>query len=36
VSLFHTFDDKTVYLTHIELRDEPAAFDEVELWGAGG
>lgn len=32
VSLFYTFDDETVYLTHIELRDELEVFDDVELW----
>jgi hypothetical protein len=32
-SLFYKFDEKRVYLTHIELRDELEVFDEVELWG---
>jgi len=32
-SLFYKFDDRTVYLTHIQLRDELEAYDDVALWG---
>jgi hypothetical protein len=32
-SLFYKFDDRTVYLAHIELRDELEAYDDVEVWG---
>lgn len=33
LSLFYKFDERTLYLTHIELRDELEVFDDVELWG---
>jgi hypothetical protein len=32
-SLFYKFDDRTIYLTHIELRDELEAYEDVEMWG---
>ena len=33
VSLFYKYDDRAVYLTHIELRDELEEYDDAELWG---
>ena len=35
ISLFYKFDDGTVYLAHIELRDELEAYDDVPVWGEG-
>ena len=35
-SLFYTFDEQRLYLTHIELRDELEVFDDGELWGEAG
>jgi hypothetical protein len=31
-SLFYKFDDHKVYLTHIQLRDELEAYEDVEIW----
>jgi hypothetical protein len=32
-SLFYKFDDHKIYLTHIQLRDELEAYEDVEIWG---
>ena len=32
-SLFYKFDDHKMYLTHIQLRDELEAYEDVEIWG---
>ena len=31
-SLFYKFDESTIYLTHIQLRDELEAYEDVEIW----
>jgi hypothetical protein len=31
-SLFYKFDDRTIYLAHIQLRDELEAYEDVEIW----
>lgn len=31
-SLFYQFDERALYLVHVELRDELEAYDEAELW----
>ena len=33
LSLFYKFDDSTLYLTDITLRDELGAYADVEIWG---
>ena len=32
-SLFYKFDEHKIYLTHIQLRDELEAYEDVEIWG---
>ena len=33
LSLFYQFDDSTLFLAHITLRDQLEGYEDVEIWG---